>query len=143
VTGRKTTYGIGLWTLLVFAGCGHDDGIVDVEGRVTLDGKPLPLATVEFIPATGRPSAAKTNEDGHYSLWYTHQKPGALVGEHTVRISTWGEEQLAENEYKVHPETLPAEYNYKTKLTFVVDPDKDNVANFDLVSGGKVIQPPN
>ncbi len=139
----KTGWLFGVLALLAVSGCGGDQNIADVGGRVTLDGKPLPLATVEFIPANGRPSAAKTDDDGNYRLWYTHETPGALIGPHSVRISTWSEEQLAENKYKVNKETIPAEYNYRTKLTFNVEPDKDNLANVDLKSGGKVIQPPN
>ena len=42
-----------------------------VTGTVTLAGKPLADAIVEFRPAEGRPSSGKTNETGAYTLQYT------------------------------------------------------------------------
>ena len=98
---------------------------------------------VEFIPANGRPSFAQTDEQGKYHLLYTLDKAGALAGTHKVRISTWREEHLGDGEYVTHKEKLPAEYNQQTELTYDVEPGRTNVADFDLLSGGKVTQPTN
>jgi hypothetical protein len=133
---------LALLALGAMAGCQKGPNIVKVQGRVTLDGEPVPLATVEFIPANGRPSEATTDDDGHYSLKYTQRKAGALVGTHQVRISTWREVHLGDGEYETHKETLPAKYNYKSELTFDVEPGKANFADFDLESGGPIIPAP-
>ena len=37
-------------------------------------------------------------------------------------------------------ETIAGEYNVPSKLGFTVQPNKKNIANFDLKSGGKVDQ---
>jgi hypothetical protein len=37
-------------------------------------------------------------------------------------------------------ETIPVEYNSRSKLSFKVEAGKKNIANFDLKSGGKVDQ---
>jgi hypothetical protein len=71
------------------AGCGGSDlpELGEVSGVVTLDGEPLPNAIVEFQPsAEGRPSSAETDEEGRYELLYLIDAPGALLGEHTVRV---------------------------------------------------------
>jgi hypothetical protein len=80
---------------VVFSGCNGD--IVPVSGRVTLDGQPLAGAVVTFQPirdsssepptATG--SAGQTDKDGRFALRLVDpDRMGALVGEHTVSIST-------------------------------------------------------
>ena len=47
------------------AGCGKSD-LGAVTGRVTMDGKPLPNAFVEFIPTGGQGSVSygKTDDNG-------------------------------------------------------------------------------
>lgn len=61
------------------AGCG-DGGppVVPVKGRVTLDGKPLALKSVRFVPQAGTAglgSGANTAADGSYTLIAV--RPGA------------------------------------------------------------------
>jgi hypothetical protein len=64
----------------VLSGCGSE--YATVTGRVTLDGEPLPNATVSFMPEAegGRPSFGRTGADGGYSLHKTHRINGALPG---------------------------------------------------------------
>lgn len=64
-----------------------------VTGTVTLAGKALADAIVEFRPAEGRPSSGKTNETGAYTLQYTSDYNGAKIGEHSVVVSLPGSEQ--------------------------------------------------
>ena len=67
---------------------------------VTLDGKPLANAMVQFSPdGQGRPSAGTTSSDGSYTLQYTADHSGAKIGEHTVTVSVVGaDEDYAEGE---------------------------------------------
>ncbi len=62
------------------AGCGRrDPEIVPVRGRVLLDGKPLPLKDVAFMPTAGTVShggGARTRDDGSFELRAV--VPGAL-----------------------------------------------------------------
>ncbi len=59
-----------------------------VKGTVKLDGKPMPKLMVTFIPKSGgQTSTGVTNSDGVYELLGTNSK-GALVGLHTVSITT-------------------------------------------------------
>jgi hypothetical protein len=118
---------------LLLTGCGGPGNVGGVEGVVTLDGKPLPNAMVQFQPENGRPSVGTTDADGRYVLQYTADATGAALGRHTVRISTGGKRMNAETgEIKVYPELVPAKYNTRTELTVEVKPG-GNELNFELV----------
>jgi hypothetical protein len=113
---------------------------------VTLDGKPLANATISFQPIA-RPgsvesapgSQGKTNENGEYTLEVMDGKNGAWVGEHRVQISALNAE-VGESDSRPPRggwpmgDKVPAKYNTKSDLTFVVLPGGTSDANFDLQS---------
>jgi len=125
------------WLLIFLSGCSSDAGptVVPVEGRVILDDEPLADARVVFQPEHGRPSEGKTDKNGYYELEYTADKAGAIVGKHTVRITT--QQTIVGEDYKTTeiPERVPPKYNIKSELIREVAPDaSENVFNFDLKS---------
>jgi hypothetical protein len=75
---------------LFIAGCGGVD-VPDtgkVAGSVTIDGKPAAGIRVKFTPAEkGRASSATTDEAGNYTLVYSANAMGALIGKHKVTIA--------------------------------------------------------
>ncbi len=80
-------------TAILLGGCGKKaPNLVEVEGTLTLHGKPFPKATVCFVPdfeagTFGLRSSGVTDEKGHYRLVSDYwQKPGALVGKHSVVV---------------------------------------------------------
>ena len=76
----------------MLAGCSSDEvQLGTVSGQVTKGGQPQANIWLEFKPEHGRPSTARTDAAGRYTLNYTGQKPGALVGRHKVRLGTGGE----------------------------------------------------
>jgi len=112
---------------LSLSGCGGsgsdqpDLGLV--RGAVSLNGEPLAKASITFVPDSGRPATAKTDEDGNYELIYIRNTPGCKTGHNKVVISTFTEAEDgaeegddAEIEIKSVKETIPARYNTKTKL---------------------------
>jgi hypothetical protein len=109
-------------------GCA-DNGpeLAPVEGVVSLNGKPVPDALVEFQPqiGAGSPSYGSTDSQGKYVMLFSQQRAGALVGEHLVRIST-----ANENEYV--KEELPLEYNLDSQLVRTVKAGETNVFDFDI-----------
>jgi hypothetical protein len=109
--------------LLLMAGCSGDAvKTVSVEGTVTLDGKPLPNAEVEFQPTdNSSPSYGKTDSSGHYELMFTADQAGALVGEHKVRITTGGETEDDSGNTTTTEEVVPEKYNAQTELTATVE----------------------
>lgn len=101
----------------VVTGCGDSTRpeVVPVSGVVTLDGAPLPKATVVFIPRQAglKPSRAITDEAGHFELTYLREIKGAVPGEHEVRVTTRTEHQPQER--------VPGRYNSESELRVTVE----------------------
>jgi hypothetical protein len=72
---------------LIGCGRGNYPEVATVTGVVLLDGKPLEGAEVTFAPLEGRSSTGLTDHTGKYSLSYTKKVRGAVLGQHTVKIS--------------------------------------------------------
>lgn len=133
---------------LMIAGCsGETKGpeLGAVEGTVTMDGKALPNATVEFQPVgdKGAPSNGETDEKGHYVLRYTLNKEGATIGVNIVSIRTARLKEDDEgNETRIR-ETVPARYNVHAvdNPDMKVDVTADGITkDFALTSKGKIIE---
>jgi hypothetical protein len=81
---------------LVFAalsvfGCGHDDALTPVHGRVFFRGRPLPGGTIVFTPDAERGghgplATGEIDAEGRYSL-HSGDKLGAVPGWHRVTIA--------------------------------------------------------
>ncbi len=142
---RTWLRGLVVGTMLVTSGCwGSTSGpeLIEVEGVVTLDGQPLPNATVRFVPVTHpgkveytRPAVGRTDEDGEYFLEYSLSREGALPGEYTVAISTFRDPGEDEEGLPVpgKPERVPDTYNLKSTLVADVSAE-GGPYNFDLKS---------
>lgn len=129
------------WLLicLLLAGCGPAYDLGRVSGIVTLDGAPLPQATVIFSRGHGRMSVGLTDADGRYQLQYTNSQPGAEPGTHTVRITSQIDSVRSEGGVPAitgRPELLSARYHDKTELTAEVKPGR-NTIDFELSSAAK------
>lgn len=138
---------LGLFSWVVLAGCGSGVELPDlatVSGTITMDDQPLPGATVIFQPESGRPSRGLTDENGKYELMYTAEEPGAIVGNHTVRISTYREGDPDADDAALvakQEEKVPSQYNLESKLTFVVNSGSNSDADFKLSSSGVIVDP--
>jgi hypothetical protein len=77
--------GLGFLTAI---GC--DDGRparVPIAGRVLIDGKPLAVGNVQFVPEGARPSYGKLDKQGRFELTCYDGKDGAVRGRHRVQVS--------------------------------------------------------
>lgn len=74
--------------------------VVQVSGKITLDGQPQPKLNVTFAPLrtsqeaqeAGLMSSATTNDEGVYELILqdgTGRTKGAVVGKHRVTVARW------------------------------------------------------
>ena len=61
--------------------------MVEISGRVTRGGKPVKDLSINFIPEKGRPSWGLTDAEGRYTLHYTREQDGAVVGKHKVYVT--------------------------------------------------------
>jgi hypothetical protein len=74
--------------LITTGGCNSGPPTGDVSGTVTMDGQPVTNAIVTFVPQNGGQNAiGKTDDSGKYEL-YRRGDRGALLGPHTVVITT-------------------------------------------------------
>ncbi len=116
---------------ILLTGCGGGASVEvgSVSGIVTLDGSPLGGASITFEPQQGRPASGGTDEKGYYSLSYSSNQSGAILGPCQVRITTAFEDE----EGNVSPEKVPAKYLEPGSLNADVK-SGSNEFNFDLVS---------
>lgn len=125
---------------LAVAGCGSNGGpdIADVYGTVTLDGQPLADATVTFKPEKLRASIGVTDESGDYELLFKTNTPGALIGPHSVYITTERDPSGGEGVsplVSASAEKLPPRYNNESELSAEVTSSGGRF-DFDLSSDG-------
>jgi hypothetical protein len=127
--------------IAVFSGCSHDGPeLGEVHGQVTLGGKPVPFAYVNFQPIDppGTYGAAYTDTDGNYRLQFTRDRVGAPVGKHQVSIRTSHLDELQVEDKStglmVTP-ALPDGYRAGVEATFerTVVPG-ENLVDFELPS---------
>jgi len=80
--------------LLVASGCGNR--LVKIKGVVTLDGKPVAGAQVQFIPTNdaGREAMGQTNDSGSYTLTTFASGDGVQRGDYKVLVSKLSERAL-------------------------------------------------
>jgi hypothetical protein len=133
-----------LFLLMVQAGCG-DGGptLVQVTGTLNHKGKPVPNASVTFMPegGKGRPSSGETDETGHFKLSYDQNHEGAVVGKNVVYVTAMPSRKLPttrkEQEAAIMHKTLPMskdmtdfyeKYSSKnSKYEVVVDKSKPEI----------------
>jgi hypothetical protein len=130
-----------LWTILG-TGCGSDGlNLAPVNGTVTLDGKPVKGASVEFIPQAPGGSVAygTTDENGNYSMYFGSSGTGAVVGRSLVRITSDDQVSVGGTSY-ARKEVFPQKYNANSEL-FVDVVSGSNKFDFPCESGGKQPKP--
>ena len=140
--------------ILTTAGCGESGPAMGkVTGTVTVDGKVPPKLMIVFVPKDGgQTSTATTNSEGKYELLGSSTK-GAVVGLHTVSITTVREATAATTDFANLPsdspeyaaqgdpsqykaaaqwkELLPERYNTNSELVEEVKAGQNEI-NFDL-----------
>lgn len=128
---------------LALVGCGETrTDLGTVSGTISLDGKNLEDAQVEFAPtsAEGTTSYGKTDSNGRYSMTMSRDVEGAALGNNVVRITT-ADVIEQDGEEVVVKEKLPAKYNTNSELTADVQPGA-NAFDFQLETGSKEIRQP-
>ena len=128
------------WVLLAAAvGC-SPPLMGPVSGRVTFQGKPVPMAVVRFQPASRPMGVGVTDNDGRFRLSSKKPFDGAYGGRHVVSIYPWqlavGQEPL-DPAYTPLPENradIPEKYRapHTSPLSADVVAGRDNTIDFDL-----------
>jgi hypothetical protein len=77
----------GFCLTVVTVGCGGSpSNLVEVGGKVLIDGKPLTTGRVNTLPANGRGAQGAINSEGEFTLSSGDLGPGALIGTHHVAV---------------------------------------------------------
>jgi len=124
---------------LAASGCGGDSKpkLAEVSGVVKWkDGKPVEGAVVKFHPSSSAGEAAptssgKTDSEGRFTLKTAQRDVGAVVGEHTVRI-TLIEEDESDDTGDSMTSHIAAKYNTESQITFSVPEEGSDRANFTV-----------
>lgn len=104
---------------LCLTGCGSQNGLTEVGGVITYDGKPVQKGTISFLPADGNgPTAAAIVTDGRYSV-------RVAPGKKQVRIEGFkvlGQRRLHVEDptspmVDIQEQILPEHCNTKSDLT--------------------------
>ena len=84
-------FGVVCCVLLLASGC-KNDGLVSLQGQVTVDGQPAYEGIcLQFQPiAGGSPSYAETDAEGKYEAQFTFKTAGIQPGEHRVSLMPGG-----------------------------------------------------
>ncbi|MEP3481100.1 MAG: carboxypeptidase regulatory-like domain-containing protein [Fuerstiella sp.] len=142
------SYAIFGFGLLLLAGCSTQPqmdyskaDLVEVTGKVTLDGVPLSFAVLSFDSPDGQFSFAMTDVDGAYQLQFDSEMTGCTKGPKVVRVSTHrkilglnvAEEggDGGEEETNQDAERIPECYNKESELKVTVT-ESDTNFNFEL-----------
>jgi hypothetical protein len=121
----------------VVAGCGGSGALVPVEGKVTLNNKPLAGASVMFSqsrPNLPGPFVGETDAEGRFQLGPSNSAGGgAAVGEYIVVITTVKQAPggMEDSPPPTQQEVVPMKYRDGTER-FAVPSGGTKDANFDL-----------
>ena len=124
--------------LLLLAGCGHGNplGRVDISGKITLDGKPLPDGNIRFLPqqSGGVQTGAVIDSGGEYHI---EKLQGLPPGKYRVQIFSSekpkGAPAVVAAPAGLPPpsiERIPPQYNLAS--TLVVEVPATDSARFDF-----------
>jgi hypothetical protein len=147
-----------LASLLVPAGCSKTGPeFAEVEGTITLNGKPLPNAEVVFMSeladakgAANPASSGYTDEKGRYSLWCNQaDTQGAVIGTYRVCVNDiaamplpameYGDDPAAARLHRPGPLRVPSRYSSSAKTPFkdVKIASGKMSLNFDVKTNGR------
>ncbi len=135
---------LGSLLLVYLAGCGadpqHGDGLAreTVSGTVTLDGKPLSKAAIQFVP--NDPNApGGTSGEIEGGKFVIGSDRGPVAGPYRVIISSQMEVEVDATQPPGDPpkprkDPIPARYNTQSDLSAEVKAGVPNTYDFPLVT---------
>jgi hypothetical protein len=121
--------------MVLSAGC--SDGKpkrVPIAGKVLIDGKPLTLGSIQFVPEGARPSGGAIDRDGHFVLSCYVRGDGAVIGAHRVRVTA--AQNVSEKELRWEAPKMYADIATSGIVVHVDAPADDVVINLTW-NGGK------
>jgi len=120
---------------VALVGCGDGrPGRVPMSGQVLIDGEPLTHGYVRFVPKDARPSGAKLDEQGRFTLSCYGEKDGIIPGVHQLEVDA--SEWISNKKRKWH--APPKYFRYKTsELTQEITESTESIVINLTWDGGK------
>jgi len=123
--------------VLTVSGCGSSSDLLGIQGKVALDGQPVEMGVVSFIPTSGEAGAVGTAiTNGSYEL---SKERGLRPGSYRVEIR-WpkptGRQTVDPDTKETVPVTVdavPAKFNATSELTVEIS-SGSTTQDFDLTS---------
>jgi hypothetical protein len=133
---RKMLFSLvaGLMTLSV-TGCGYSPNGVDIKGKATFDGKPLPTGTVTVEPAAGKGAAATAEiKDGVFTFGRVHD---LKKGEYIARVTSFApaaeqSPSAAATGVKTVEQIIPDKYNAQSELKMTLTDARSQEVTFAM-----------
>ena len=131
---------------MVLSGCNSKAyDLAPISGVVTLDGNPIAGTLVNFQPMAkdgttpGPGSTGRCDDSGRYVLSTIRDEPGAVTGQHRVRIYSYSPESPVsqDTDAGLPREQFPGRYNYGSELIFDVERGGTEAADFKLTTAEK------
>ncbi|MBI1249759.1 hypothetical protein GC197_18185 [bacterium] len=125
--------------ILLLAGCGSSNGMVNIAGTVTFDGEPVQNGSITFMPIEGGTMGGGLIENGRI---IAESPPGKMAvqihGQKIVKVENPSKEQIERGltEDRV-PLKIPTVYNTASKLRVTISPDQKTF-DFNLTKDGKI-----
>ena len=98
---------------------------VPVSGTVLIDGMPLTVGNIRFVPQDQRPSAGKLDGEGRFTLTCFDGNDGAVLGTHRVQISA--SEILSDSKVKWHAPKKYSDFRSSGLSVEITEPTDDVV----------------
>jgi len=116
--------------VVLFGGCGSEFKLAEVTGTVTMDGTPTGGLQILFEPLDkDQPSSIGfTQSDGKYELRCSSGEMGAVLGQHTVRVTP-----VERDDPEAASVVIPQKYNNASELQREVKSGQ-NTINLELTS---------
>jgi hypothetical protein len=120
--------------VVLSVGCDSRPKRVKVSGQVLIDGEPLNVGTVQFVPEGSRPAVGQLDDQGRFTLTTFDEGDGCVLGKH--RVAVIANEMLSGNRMRYY---APIVYgNFETSdLTVDIDGPTDDLVIELSWHGGK------
>jgi len=129
---------------LIFCGCGNDKGLIELNGKITLDNKEMPFAgEIKFLPKEVeagkpmRPARAKFDTNGAFQATSFEPGDGIYPGTYAVTVECW--EVSASMGGPTPINAIDSKYQNpgQSGLQVIVEPNNSNqVFDINLSSSG-------
>ena len=142
VSPARTRHAWAVTAVIMVVGCGSpSENLVPVGGRITLDGQPMPRASISLradgATSVGHQPTGMIKQPGEYVI-YTNGRPGAPPGSYRVVVFATEEASTTQGAAPGLPKSLiPSAYNQPdaTPLRLVVSPQASPASyNLELKS---------